>query len=467
MMKRCRFLFPIVAFTCLWAQNDMHANINLQFRFTNPGARAQAMGGAFVGLADDTTAIFANPAGLTRLSSQMLVFEANHTKRDNPIPFFGGSINQVGLQDFDFNLESRDFPSDTTSIPFVAYVRPKGKVRWGVFYAEQGNFDRRYRNEGVSIPPDPRREVDSSALAFFAPGNHRIDLGLRSLGISAAVDLTSRLSFGATVAYSEMSYDGFTRLDVPDFEALFPDINFAPSFLETIEPFIGDTFAAIDVSGDDRQLAYNLGLLYTATDRFSLGLSYKRQPGYDYDYRVNGLDGGFNPLPEETGSATFNVPDSYSGGFAFRATDTFLVSVEVSRLLYSDLRQDFHTFFENANDPINASLTIEDTTEYRIGAEYFFINGRYPVAVRAGYWFEPYHALVNEVLDSQILFRYMNNGDFEQDVRQAVFLRRFAKDLNHITFGLGMTFGPSLTLDASADISEDDQSYSLSSIYRF
>ena len=39
----------------------------LEFSFSNPGARSMALGGAFVALADDATAAFANPAGLVQL----------------------------------------------------------------------------------------------------------------------------------------------------------------------------------------------------------------------------------------------------------------------------------------------------------------------------------------------------------------------------------------------------------------
>ena len=40
----------------------------LQLNFFNPGARALAMGGAFIAMADDATAAVANPAGLTTLN---------------------------------------------------------------------------------------------------------------------------------------------------------------------------------------------------------------------------------------------------------------------------------------------------------------------------------------------------------------------------------------------------------------
>ena len=40
---------------------------SIEFSFSNPGARSLGFGGAFVALADDATAAFANPAGLTQL----------------------------------------------------------------------------------------------------------------------------------------------------------------------------------------------------------------------------------------------------------------------------------------------------------------------------------------------------------------------------------------------------------------
>src|SRR5207247_5469870 len=41
----------------------------VQLNVVNPGGKSLAMGGAFVSLADDPTAAFANPAGLAQLGS--------------------------------------------------------------------------------------------------------------------------------------------------------------------------------------------------------------------------------------------------------------------------------------------------------------------------------------------------------------------------------------------------------------
>jgi long-chain fatty acid transport protein len=50
------------------AQTNIEINQGIQIDFLNPGTRSLAMGGAFVGLANDATAALANPAGLHDLS---------------------------------------------------------------------------------------------------------------------------------------------------------------------------------------------------------------------------------------------------------------------------------------------------------------------------------------------------------------------------------------------------------------
>src|SRR5438477_11736024 len=54
-----------------------------QFNFNNPGARSLGMGGAFVAVADDATAVVANPAGLTILQRPELSAEVKFTRYRN------------------------------------------------------------------------------------------------------------------------------------------------------------------------------------------------------------------------------------------------------------------------------------------------------------------------------------------------------------------------------------------------
>ncbi|MGZ5492874.1 MAG: transporter, partial [Thermoanaerobaculia bacterium] len=69
-MRRSLLLVALctLAAAPLTAQNtDIEALSGLQFNFGNPGARSLGMGGAFLGRADDASAVEANPAGLTSL----------------------------------------------------------------------------------------------------------------------------------------------------------------------------------------------------------------------------------------------------------------------------------------------------------------------------------------------------------------------------------------------------------------
>ena len=55
------------------AGTDSPFDANLAINYQPPGARSQAMGGAFIGLADDATAAYVNPAGLVQLSNPELM----------------------------------------------------------------------------------------------------------------------------------------------------------------------------------------------------------------------------------------------------------------------------------------------------------------------------------------------------------------------------------------------------------
>src|SRR5262245_22487638 len=57
------------------AQTDEDHFQTFPFNFSNPGARSSAMGGAFIGVADDASAAVTNPAGLTSLTRKQVYLE--------------------------------------------------------------------------------------------------------------------------------------------------------------------------------------------------------------------------------------------------------------------------------------------------------------------------------------------------------------------------------------------------------
>ena len=81
----------------------------LDFRFNNPGARANAMGGAFIALADDATAAYANPAGLTILTEPEISIEYRGGQYTTRI------TDSRGITDTD---------ASASSASFLSYAKP-------------------------------------------------------------------------------------------------------------------------------------------------------------------------------------------------------------------------------------------------------------------------------------------------------------------------------------------------------
>ena len=84
------FLFP--AFGEAGGLSNAETFGGFEFNFNNPGARSLALGGAFIGLADDATAAVANPAGLVILQRPELSGEVKFTQLTNNIKAFTNTV---------------------------------------------------------------------------------------------------------------------------------------------------------------------------------------------------------------------------------------------------------------------------------------------------------------------------------------------------------------------------------------
>ncbi len=83
-MKKCRLIvmFLVVTGFCLWSS----LSFAYEQYFTYPGTRAMGMAGAFIGQADDSSAVWYNPAGLMQPNGPTFDATAEYgklPKRDN------------------------------------------------------------------------------------------------------------------------------------------------------------------------------------------------------------------------------------------------------------------------------------------------------------------------------------------------------------------------------------------------
>ncbi|MDH4221925.1 MAG: PorV/PorQ family protein [candidate division Zixibacteria bacterium] len=75
--------------TPIWATNSKVGTTAYPFLKVGVGARASAMGGAFVGLSDDESALYFNPAGLMQLSDKHFITYYNNHISDIQSGFLG------------------------------------------------------------------------------------------------------------------------------------------------------------------------------------------------------------------------------------------------------------------------------------------------------------------------------------------------------------------------------------------
>jgi long-chain fatty acid transport protein len=128
------------------------AQFPVQFNFLTPGARSMAMGGAFVGAADDATAAFTNPAGLAFFGTIQISFEGRFSRFETPF-LAGGRISGqptgVGVDTipnpvYQVDVDRRVRPS------FAAVVIPiGGRSSFTAYRHEVAGIENTFYSRGV------------------------------------------------------------------------------------------------------------------------------------------------------------------------------------------------------------------------------------------------------------------------------------------------------------------------------
>ncbi len=287
-MKKILLLLLFVSFGNLFAQNPNLGTSGAQFLQIPVGARSEAMGGAIVGLADDASAIFWNPAGIVKVNNVQAHFSymnwfdlfdfnaASLVYNAGEMGTFGASMVLFTTDKIEITTEEQpngtgrfyDYGDVAIGISYAKYLTDKFNVGLTIKYINQYIY-----NESAS------------GIAFDIGTQYRLDFQ----NLTIAMCMTN---FGA-----DMKYDG-SDLDI----LILKDDNYStsrliPSRLSTEEyplPLsfqvgIGfDVFeydfvkmrGAIDVThpNDNNERAH-FGTEFSFFDRFFVRGGYK----YNYD----------------------------------------------------------------------------------------------------------------------------------------------------------------------------------------
>jgi len=138
--------------------------------FENPGARSLGFGGAFVGLADDATAAFANPSGLVQLTDPEISIEGRLRG------YAESSINY-------------------SSVGFLSFVYPSERWTLALYRHQLVSFDLSFVGGILGIPGFPQIPVRDGF----------VDLDVVVFGASGAFKVGEKLSLGFGLTYFDGS----------------------------------------------------------------------------------------------------------------------------------------------------------------------------------------------------------------------------------------------------------------------
>ena len=411
---------------------------NFRIDFMNVGARPTALGGAFIGAAQDENAGPINPAGLTYLES---VGASLHQRRSR----FKFKEPERSSTNPD---AKRNFHTSNFDQSMVSFFVPLKKLTFAIF--RQVVFDSRFNFETrqfLTIEGRPLTIQETlGGLGNFPGKKVELDLEMVSNAFSCAFELSKRISIGITGKISVVNF----KLNERTFlDPQVTNVQFLPNnSAET-------TYSITSIDERQTKKNFSVGLMgKLIVDKLFLGAVYNFNPSFNLnstiflpEYKIDS-----QTFPTELAENTtfkLSVPDTYGLGLYYiMASKRLRFTFDIVRIQYSDLlsgndlnvvADDFNSQTGTYVDPDGQpDLTIDDATTFHFGLEYLYKSPRFGlIPLRFGIFTNPGHRI----------YAAGTNPDLKR-------LYPKAENRIHYTFGLGLVFN-NLKFDSGINVSRD------------
>jgi long-chain fatty acid transport protein len=310
------------------------------FNLNSNGSKALAMGGAFVGLADDYSAAFWNPAGLTQLKETTLsIFMVDIIPSG-----VGYQFSIPGLVNVDATAVTKHYLSGS-----FGFFKPlSDKVVIGLYT---------YVPTGLGV------EWEGSELWALTQGvkyRWRTYVGIVTIAPAIAFKLSDKFSLGATF-----------------------NINYG--FAEIEKPGLGQ----YEESSDGMALGATVGMLFKPTEKLSFGLTYRTPLKVKLKGEASMAGAPLLGLPRtDDAEREANFPMWVAGGIAFKPSDKLTLTADVQWTNWKTMdsipmtftNAGWKAYFESGAD---LDLRWKDALQFRVGMEY---KATGKLALRAGYY---------------------------------------------------------------------------------
>ena len=346
---------------------------------TGSGARAIGMGSAFISVADDATAASWNPGGLIQLDQPetSLVLDYTYRKEGNDFGKIPEANNKASVSDFKINYLSFAYPfclNDTEMI-----------VSLNIQHLYDFNIDWQFI-------------VDHNTPGFASPVQYSYQQngGIYGVGLAYSIQVSPKLSAGITFNYNgKLGFQQYSwKQDYREKGSLH--LPPPPASNRLYGYFNHHKEEEFSLKGFNA----NIGFLYRISEKLTVGGVLKTPYKATIDHCIkeewtihfpDSPDDNTHLTKFENYKENLRIPMSYGLGVAFRFSDAFTMSADIYQTNWKKFEYEHED--GNRTSPITGKkmiyTDINNTTWFRMGAEYQFIRKTMIIPLRAGIMIDP------------------------------------------------------------------------------
>jgi long-subunit fatty acid transport protein len=373
------------------------------------GARALGMGGAYIGVADDYSATFWNPAGLAQLRRLEFTGGLTNTSVSNSANFLGNTTSatnsSTALNDLGFVFP---FPTEQGSLVFSAGYNRTNDFTSALSFS---GFNSQSSILPYLFDPDVRYDIPygvgledtSENINILKNVNQQGDVretgSMGTWAFSGAIDVQKDLSFGLTINVMSGTYTYIRNYIEADTRNSYsdprPTVPIDSAYLKFDKFYLNSNLTS-DVTGVNAKF----GMMYRFGDVARLGLTIQTPSTFTIheDYSDGGssvFDGGYIPT---AGGVAYNqlrynayndysveTPWVFGAGISYSPFNGLLLSGDLEYTDWTQIQWADNSALEQDN--ISLKQTFRSTADYSVGGE--FAIPKTDLRVRAGYAFKP------------------------------------------------------------------------------
>jgi long-chain fatty acid transport protein len=450
---------PLAEVRCL-AQIAVQALPPPRFDFLDPGARSLGMASAFTAVADDATAAFTNPAGLTFLLRPEVAGELRYGQASTTYLAGGrlaGTPSGVGLDSSAAPVYAASSASSTRP-SFLSIVYPHNRWAFSFYRHELVRQSNSFLSQGSFDPSPPAFGYQQGVVGRETPFYGTRDLTVDNYTFAGACRISPRLSVGASVS-------GYRLSEADQFSDVLLSQGADQSVLGLFSP-VADGAPSFELQARrarSTKLAATIGAVVTATPKVRLGIVWKQGASFPLEEGAASANQSVEFISSENQFAT---PSILAGGLRFTVNDQLILAFDYDRIGYSSLSALYNFFVFSGS----GTVTIPDGNDVHVGIEYTLVSLPHTPSLRAGMWLESNHAA--QFTPGVMLAPSANPLDAaEQEALniQALDIASFpaGSSVWHYCFGFGFPLSRAYEVNFGTDLASNQSYASVSVVARF